>query len=214
MKFNKKWSIDSFFLFKRKHTIQTETMVKKGKLHSTDFYHPDHAFNETGKGPPKKSNYYVPAKEGKQAKQYNLPHYAWLCDFRIVSRTAGVKPGGVLHYCYWQVWRSWVWMKTHGKQSNFLHLKFKYIYKSIYINLSPICHNGIGWSHNILKFICILSTLCYLWYSNPWFSHAIFQLNLMMPWLSLLQCLKFEYDAMWSNHKMEKKLGLVTRSLF
>jgi hypothetical protein len=73
----------------------------------------------------------VPAKEGKQAKQYNLPHYAWLCDFRIVSRTAAVKPGAVLHYCYWQVRRSWVWMKTHGKQSNFLHLKFKYIYKLV-----------------------------------------------------------------------------------
>jgi hypothetical protein len=28
------------------------------------------------KAPKKKSNYYVPAKEGKQAKQYNLPHYA------------------------------------------------------------------------------------------------------------------------------------------
>jgi hypothetical protein len=85
---------------------------------------------------------------------------------------------------------------------------------SIYINLSPICHNGIGWSHNIFKFICILSTLRYLWYSNPWFSHAIFQINLMMPWLSLLQCLKFEYDVMWSNHKKERKLGLVTRPLF
>jgi hypothetical protein len=63
-------------------------------------------------------------------------------------------------------------------------------------------------------FICILSTLRYLWYSNPWYSHAIFQINLMMPWLSLLQCLTFEYDVMWSNHTKERKLGLVTRSLF
>ncbi len=84
----------------------------------------------------------------------------------------------------------------------------------IYINSRPICHNGIGWSHNSLKFICILSTLHYLRYSHPWFSHAIFQINLMMPWLSLLQCLKFEYDVMWSNHKKERELGLVTTPLF
>jgi len=38
-----------------------------------------------------------------------------------VSR-AGAR--GVLHYCYQQVQRSWVWMKTHGKKSKFSHSKF------------------------------------------------------------------------------------------